>query len=71
VDCCPVEAYRDEALSWVQINFIHEVRPGEQVSVRCGRSDEAGSTWFVQGINPASGAEAFAAAVGFREQYDI
>jgi hypothetical protein len=70
VDCCPVEASRDEALAWLQINFIHEVRPGEQVSVSCGRSDVDGSTWFVQGIHPVSGAEAFAAAVGFRGQFN-
>jgi medium-chain acyl-[acyl-carrier-protein] hydrolase len=67
-DCFPVEAYQDDALAWLQVNFIQEVRPGESVSVRCGRSAEQGATWFVQGINPASGAAAFDAALGFREQ---
>jgi medium-chain acyl-[acyl-carrier-protein] hydrolase len=65
-DCFPVEAYRDEALAWLQINFNQEVRPGERVSVCCGRSATDASTWFVQGINLDGGAHAFEATLGFR-----
>jgi acyl-ACP thioesterase len=66
VDCFPVEAYRDEALAWLQVNYLQEVRPGEQVSIRCGRAAEDGSTWLVQGVSLGSGASSFEAALGFQ-----
>jgi medium-chain acyl-[acyl-carrier-protein] hydrolase len=66
VDCFPVQAFQNDALAWLQINFNHEVRPDEQVSIACGRTPGQEDTWFVQGINLNSGANAFEAALGFR-----
>ncbi len=66
VDCFPVQAFEDDALAWLQVNFNHEVKPGQRVSVACGCSVEQKNTWFVQGDNLDSGAKAFEAALGFR-----
>lgn len=65
-DCFPVQAYQNDALAWLQINFNQEVRPDEQVSIACGRAPEQEDTWFVQGTNLESEANAFEAALGFR-----
>jgi medium-chain acyl-[acyl-carrier-protein] hydrolase len=68
-DCFPVETFLGqdgrERLSWLQINFNREVRPGECVSVTCGRSIQDPSTWFIQGNNLDTGVNAFDACVGF------
>ena len=65
-DCFPVEAFQNDALAWLQINFNREVKLGEQVSVACARSAGDGGTWLVQGTNLDTGANAFDASLGFR-----
>lgn len=65
-DCFPYQAYQDDALAWLQINFNREVKPEERVAVTCGLSTADPNTWLVQGVNLDTGNNTFDAALGFR-----
>jgi medium-chain acyl-[acyl-carrier-protein] hydrolase len=64
-DCFESEAYRTRKLSWLQINYTHEVKPGERVSIGMGENISDTSVSLVQGRNLDSGNQAFEAALGW------
>jgi medium-chain acyl-[acyl-carrier-protein] hydrolase len=66
-DCFPYQAFQEDALAWLQINFNREVKPGERVAVFSGQTVDDPNTWIVQGANLDSGNNAFDAALGFRQ----
>ncbi len=65
-DCFPFQAYQDDALAWLQINFNHEVKPGECIAVARARSTDDPNAWFIRGANLDTGNGSFDAALGFR-----
>jgi acyl-ACP thioesterase len=60
-DCFPMEAYREKELDWLQINYEHEVRPGEKVSILTSETDVDSNAWVAEGINKSSDNRAFTA----------
>ena len=52
-------------LAWLQINYNHEVRPGEQVALRSVQNPANPATWWVYGTNLATGKRAFEAETGW------
>jgi acyl-ACP thioesterase len=64
-DCFPLDWYRANRLSWLQINYANDVRPGERVSLGAAPLPHDSQTWLVQGANLDSGKRAFEAALGW------
>ncbi len=63
-DCFPLETYREKQVSQLRLNFVHEILPGEQVSIRAAQQDGSSpETWMVAGENSSTGERAFEAAV--------
>lgn len=67
-DCFPMEWHRAHRLSWLQINYANEVRPGERVSISAGPQPNDPQAWLVQGANLDTGKRAFEAALGWKEE---
>lgn len=65
-DCFPLEAWRQHPLSWLQINYVNEVRPGEQVSLGIQAKEDEEGTWLINGANQNTGMRAFEAALGWK-----
>ena len=65
-DCFPMEDYARRELSWMQLNFINEIRPGEQVRIHAGAQAQDPSVWTLQGNNLNTNKPAFEAAVGWK-----
>lgn len=66
-DDFPITTYQEQQLDWIQVNYIHEVLPGEQVSIRANQIDNAG-TWGIQGINRNNQTVAFESALRWKER---
>lgn len=63
-DCFPLETYKLKQVSQLKLNFVHEILPGEQVSICAAQQDGANpETWMVAGENLSTGERAFEAAV--------
>jgi len=67
-DCFDFEDYRGGRLAWLQVNYSSEIRPGDRVSVGAGQPDGDATRWVVCGQNLTTGASAFEAALGWREE---
>jgi len=61
----PLEKYRQEQISRLQLNFLHEVKAGDAVTVSAASQDEGGRRWSVSGEN-GSGERAFEAVVDWQ-----
>jgi medium-chain acyl-[acyl-carrier-protein] hydrolase len=67
-DCFPLETYREKQVSQLRLNFVREILPGEQVSIRAARQDGAiPETWMIAGENLSTGERAFEAALSWKE----
>ena len=66
-DCFPHEHYETHRLAWLQINYINETRPGETLSIRTAQMAGDPLTWYAAGINLATGARSFEAALGWEK----
>ncbi len=64
-DSFPMRQYQTQRLSWLQINYLNEVKPGECVSVRTAPKEDDPFTWLVDGLNQSSNQRAFEAALGW------
>jgi len=62
-DCFPMDAYREKELDWLQINYEHEVKPGEKVSILINDLDDESDMCMVEGINRSCDNRAFTAIV--------
>jgi acyl-ACP thioesterase len=60
-DCFPIDAYQEKELDWLQINYEHEVRPGEKVSILTNDLGDKSDMWMVEGINRSGNNRAFTA----------
>ena len=65
-DCFPVEEWRRRTLSWIQVNYVNEVRPGERLSLGICPQEGDPNTWLVNGANLSTGMRAFEAALGWK-----
>ncbi|HEY3345803.1 MAG TPA: acyl-ACP thioesterase domain-containing protein [Anaerolineaceae bacterium] len=65
-DCFPFVQYSQGGLDWLQINFVNEVKPGEEVAVAAEPCDGLPGQWAVQGTNQANGLLAFEASLGWK-----
>lgn len=58
-DCFDLDTYRNRRLDWMQINYDHEIRPGETVSLLANQPEEGNDLWTVEGMNLSSQTRAF------------
>jgi hypothetical protein len=64
-DCFTFEEHLTKKLSWLQINYVNEVKPGEPVALQRGAYPGGLNTWYITGTNLVTGAKAFEAQVGW------
>ncbi|HEX2981581.1 MAG TPA: acyl-ACP thioesterase domain-containing protein, partial [Anaerolineaceae bacterium] len=50
-DLFPLDSYRERDLAWLQINYINEVRPGEEVVLAAECSDSDPAVWQILATN--------------------
>jgi len=67
-DSLPMDLYRTRSISWLQVNYDHEVLPGDTVAVKTGTSVASKDLWLVEGTKLSSGTRAFSACVFFNEK---
>ena len=65
-DAISFEQYSSRQLAWMQINYINEVKPGDEVSLSLGPNPIQDGTWAVQGVNRMSSGLAFEALLGWK-----
>ena len=58
-DCFTFHQHREQTPKSIQINYINEVRPGEQVRISRGARPDDPNTWYLCGENTATGSKAF------------
>lgn len=61
-DCFSFEQHRQQRIESLQINYVNEVKPGEEVSIAKMPGNAAGE-WILPGMNQTTGARAFEAAL--------
>jgi len=66
-DCFSFDEHRAMQLSWLQINYINEVRPGDQIAIQRGMYPGNQTDWYVTGSNLTTGAKAFDAQIGWEQ----
>lgn len=62
-----MEAFEKGNLTWLQINFVHETRPGQRLSLRMAPNGSDPQEWLVEGYNLSEDRRGFEAAFGFKE----
>jgi len=62
-DCFALDQYQSSQMEWLQTNFIHEVKAGQQVSMRRAQDRQDSRLWIIQGVNLSEGITAFEAVV--------
>ncbi|MEA4909594.1 MAG: hypothetical protein GYA17_01390 [Chloroflexi bacterium] len=63
-DCFPMDDYRRK-LDWLQINYLNEVHPGENVALHCDGGAGQGNESLVLGVNLDTNLRAFEVATGW------
>ena len=69
-DTFTLDEYRRRSLDWIQVNYDHEIRPGEEVALLSHESAEIPGLWGVQGLNHSNDTRAFEAVLHWRDQRD-
>jgi acyl-ACP thioesterase len=62
-DCFPLEMYRTHRLDWIQINYDHEILPGEEVSLLVDQTDLKDGLYTVEGLNRSNQTRSFECAL--------
>lgn len=62
-DCFDLDTYRNRRLDWMQINYDHEIRPGETVALLAYNSPDGDGLWTVEGVNLDNQTRAFESAL--------
>ena len=65
-DAFPMAMYRERQLDRLQINYLHEVLPDEEVAVVVDTVSQEPGLWAVAGLNRANDTRAFEALVRWR-----
>ncbi len=66
-DAFPTEMFRQHKLDWMQINYDHEILPGEEVSMLVNPVEQDDGLWAVEGFNRSSNTHAFEAALRWQD----
>jgi len=66
-DAFPIDMYEQNTLDWIQINYDHEIRPGEEVALLVKEQADEDATWQVVGNNCTNETLAFEAMLHWRE----
>jgi len=64
-DCFPLEQYRSMRLEWIQVNYAHEIKPGEQAELFIAPHHDQPAVWVIGGSNLTNDTRAFEAAFGW------
>ncbi len=66
-DAFPIEMFKQHKLDWLQINYEHEVLPGEEVAILVNPAGHDSGLWAVEGRNITGGTRAFEAALRWQD----
>lgn len=66
-DALPTDLINQNEMDWMQINYDHETRPGEEVSVFLNPVPSDPSLWALEGINQSDGQRSFEALVCWKK----
>jgi medium-chain acyl-[acyl-carrier-protein] hydrolase len=66
-DAFPIEMFQQNLLDYLQINYEHEVLPGEEVSILVNQVRGDGKLWAVEGRNLSNGSCAFKSLLRWKE----
>lgn len=66
-DLFPLNYYRSHTLDWMQINYDHEILPGEEAALLVKQSAQDPALWWVEGSNRTKDKRAFEAVLHWRE----
>lgn len=64
-DCFSLDEHRANRPHWLQINYLNEVLPGEQVTLQRGLRSGSPRVWYIAGMNTSTGTRAFEAEMGW------
>ncbi len=64
-DCFTQAEHTGRQLSWLQLNYINETRPGERLSLAAGLDGGDPDRWYVQGPNLNTGQKSFEAVLSW------
>ncbi len=67
-DSLPMDIFRSHTPDWIQLNYDHEVLPGDTVAVKTGTSADSKDLWMVEGTKLDSGLRAFSAHVMLKKK---
>jgi len=62
-DCFSLAEHEAQQLNELQINYVNEVKPGEEVALLRGKYENQPGAWYVTGNNLATGMKAFEAQI--------
>ncbi|MHB9031671.1 MAG: acyl-[acyl-carrier-protein] thioesterase [Anaerolineae bacterium] len=65
-DALPLELYSRQTLDWMQVNYDHEVLPGQEVAVMASPGADDPDLWAAAGRNCTTEARAFSALLHWR-----
>ncbi|GAP12480.1 acyl-ACP thioesterase [Longilinea arvoryzae] len=66
-DAFPMETFKQHKLDWLQINYDHEIRPGEEVAVLANPTERDANLWALEGVNRSNDTRAFESAVHWQD----
>ena len=66
-DAFSPETFTEHKLDWLQINYDHETRPGEDVSILLNKVENDASLWALEGINLSTGKRAFESVLRWKD----
>ncbi|HEX7556950.1 MAG TPA: hypothetical protein VF338_10025, partial [Leptolinea sp.] len=67
-DAFPMEMHQQNSLDSLQINYEHEILPGNEVAILSAQSHLDPAMWIIEGINQSSGIRAFEAMLKWRDK---
>jgi acyl-ACP thioesterase len=66
-DAFPIEMFTQHKLDWIQINYEHEILPGEEVSILLNPAGQDAGLWALEGRNLTNNTRAFEALLRWKD----
>ena len=66
-DAFPLDMFREHKLDWIQINYEHEILPGEEVSILVNPTKHDAGLWALEGRNCSNYTRAFEALLRWQD----
>ena len=66
-DAFPIAMFKEHKLDWMQINYEHEILPGEEVSILVNPIEHEPGLWALEGLNRTNGTRAFESLLHWRD----